>query len=668
MSTSTSRMTVSDIAKLAGVQKSTVSNWRKRHDDFPKPLGDVGGRPQFDTEEVRAWLTSRNPGMGLGSGRAADIVRDWRFIVNHVEPDQPTDIMSVFIAAVGGEKLSYGESGDGRYPVRISSRYPDASISATQSQADAISDFLATDIEDVDKAELLEIAAQEFDDVSRWKRDNDSERNLHELLASLVHEDSENILDFACGTGALAAAVSRKHPMATVIAMEPDEVESFVAEARLSRCAFATVEPGDILERDVLSGRQFDAVVSIPPFGALVDSASDRMRRMPFGPVRGTADAAWPQLAVQALTPKGEAFLVLPHSLSFDQRSDSMRRELIRQGTLAAVVTLPANALSSTRTLTDLWVMRHKPKKPAGVLFVDFSDAEPTAADEYEVLKKALIGWLDGGDLLGEDSRFVVMEVIELLGQRVSLDPQFWCVQAATPTSADELLGAVADTVRSVADARLAVVGQTVPDSPLVPEQLTVISVREARDDDLLQVLKFRPDKGGSRLTVADAEEMRAGREILGAANNTASDGDGIRPGDVLVWAGADRQVRTAVSTAGGVMPASPITVLRCNWGLDPDYLAIVLATRRNAMYATGSALPTVRTLELELPLIRLEQQRQISEYALAGRKLAQAASEVVNAVAAFEDALADAVGSGGVGLKHTDGPNSAARTVRDHE
>jgi hypothetical protein len=75
MSTPTNRMTVTDIANLAEVQRATVSNWQRRHDDFPKPLPDVPGRPQFDGTAVRNWLAkhypTRYPNRPSDWGRAA---------------------------------------------------------------------------------------------------------------------------------------------------------------------------------------------------------------------------------------------------------------------------------------------------------------------------------------------------------------------------------------------------------------------------------------------------------------------------------------------------------------------------------------------------------------------------------------------------------------------
>lgn len=45
-----------EIARLVGVTRSAVSNWRKRYDDFPKPIHTYSGVPVFDRAEVLHWL------------------------------------------------------------------------------------------------------------------------------------------------------------------------------------------------------------------------------------------------------------------------------------------------------------------------------------------------------------------------------------------------------------------------------------------------------------------------------------------------------------------------------------------------------------------------------------------------------------------------------------
>ena len=52
-------LTAADIARLAGVTRATVSNWRRRHPDFPAPSGGTDASPAYDRTEVEAWLAGR---------------------------------------------------------------------------------------------------------------------------------------------------------------------------------------------------------------------------------------------------------------------------------------------------------------------------------------------------------------------------------------------------------------------------------------------------------------------------------------------------------------------------------------------------------------------------------------------------------------------------------
>ena len=52
---------ISDIAKLAGVTRGAVTNWRNRHDDFPEPAEKLTSGPVFDRQEVADWLERHNP-------------------------------------------------------------------------------------------------------------------------------------------------------------------------------------------------------------------------------------------------------------------------------------------------------------------------------------------------------------------------------------------------------------------------------------------------------------------------------------------------------------------------------------------------------------------------------------------------------------------------------
>lgn len=48
-----------EIAARLGVKRATVDAWRARHDTFPKPRWQVGGRPAWNFRDVEAWSASR---------------------------------------------------------------------------------------------------------------------------------------------------------------------------------------------------------------------------------------------------------------------------------------------------------------------------------------------------------------------------------------------------------------------------------------------------------------------------------------------------------------------------------------------------------------------------------------------------------------------------------
>jgi type I restriction enzyme M protein len=50
---------VKEIAEMAGVSSAAVANWRKRHDDFPVPVQEMGSGPVFERDTVLQWLQRR---------------------------------------------------------------------------------------------------------------------------------------------------------------------------------------------------------------------------------------------------------------------------------------------------------------------------------------------------------------------------------------------------------------------------------------------------------------------------------------------------------------------------------------------------------------------------------------------------------------------------------
>ena len=65
-------MTAAAIARLAGVGRAAVSNWRRRYPEFPRPVGGSSTSPTFDRAEVEAWLKATGKADQLATAGQTD--------------------------------------------------------------------------------------------------------------------------------------------------------------------------------------------------------------------------------------------------------------------------------------------------------------------------------------------------------------------------------------------------------------------------------------------------------------------------------------------------------------------------------------------------------------------------------------------------------------------
>ncbi|MFD8915081.1 N-6 DNA methylase [Streptomyces sp. NPDC059575] len=80
MQDNATEVTAAGIARLAGVGRAAVSNWRRRHADFPKPVGGTETSPSFALAEVENWLRKQ--------GKLAEVPlreRVWQQLAGHPE-------------------------------------------------------------------------------------------------------------------------------------------------------------------------------------------------------------------------------------------------------------------------------------------------------------------------------------------------------------------------------------------------------------------------------------------------------------------------------------------------------------------------------------------------------------------------------------------------------
>ncbi|CAL9277221.1 hypothetical protein SUDANB5_05746 [Streptomyces sp. SudanB5_2050] len=396
----TAQVTAAEISRIAGVTRATVSNWRRRHDDFPEPSGGTESSPLYDLGAVRAWLAARghasaaSPAEELrttlrlhgrgdsGSGDSGELL----LLVLAAARHSPDDLAATaalsdadLAARAEHDRASVAEAvpGSGAGPARF-----------TAEDAAVLRALYACVREEGGQAALGVLAEWELEDSAASGAYRTPEP-LTDLIAHLVPGTPARVLDPACGSGSLLAAAARRG------ARELYGQDVLPVQARRSAVslmltapeATVTVRADDSLRADAFPDLLADAILCNPPYG-IRDWGHDELAydpRWAYGvPARAESELAWVQHALAHLTPGGYAVLLLPPATAGRASGRRVRAELVRSGALRAVVALPAGASVPLHVGLHVWVLqRPEPGGPERktVLFVDTAaEAAPGTA------------------------------------------------------------------------------------------------------------------------------------------------------------------------------------------------------------------------------------------------------------------------------------------------
>ncbi|GBQ03679.1 SAM-dependent methyltransferase [Streptomyces spongiicola] len=403
-------VTAAEISRIAGVTRATVSNWRRRHADFPAPTAGTDTSPLYDLGAVRAWLGSR------GHTRVADPREELRTAVRlHAsDPDGTTGRMAFVLtlarrpadrtAALAGledaelaglEDAEVAGLTDAELAARASGEVAGllaslpgpapASPLFSASDGTALRALLRCVREAGAPAALTVLAERELDDSAATGVYGTPEP-LARLVAALLPAGAARVLDPACGSGALLAAAAGRGA-GELLGQDSVPVQARRAAVGLSLAApraEVTVRIGDSLRADAFDGLTADAVVCNPPYGDR-DWGHDRLAydpRWAYGvPGRSESELAWVQHCLAHLVPGGRAVLILPPATASRASGRRIRAELVRSGAVRAVLALPPGAAPPLHVGLHLWVLsRPEPGGPErkSVLFADPAGAPPT--------------------------------------------------------------------------------------------------------------------------------------------------------------------------------------------------------------------------------------------------------------------------------------------------
>ncbi|WP_308296132.1 N-6 DNA methylase [Streptomyces sp. ISL-96] len=645
MSDNAAEVTAAGIARLAGVGRAAVSNWRRRHPDFPKPVGGTETSPSFALAEVEQWLRDQ--------GKIAEVPlreRVWQQLAGHpagavpalihagcvllLVRDRPTAWLQ--LSAVSDEKLAFllppalEEILAPRFGPQRAVHTP-----GTPELGPSVPLLRAT-------AELAaELGARQTYEflLGRHLDANPRQYTLTPpgpaaLMAALAGSP-RTVLDPACGTGTLLRAVAQATAVQDGRALHGQEADPDLAALAALRLALQTesgttevrVAAADSLRADAFPQLAADAVLCHPPFNER-NWGHDELAydaRWEYGfPARTESELAWVQHALARLRDGGTAVLLMPPAAASRRSGRRIRADLLRRGALRAVVSLPAGAAPPYGIPLHLWVLR----KPAAegrpsheLLLVDTADLSAAGRDklDWPALHTTVLDTWQTFDRDGSvEERPGVsrsVSVIQLLDDDVDLAPARHLPPPAAGGGAAELARVreqLADTLRQTAELTPAT-GESAQ-----PSRWPTTTVGELARAGAL-VLRAGGAGAGSGERVLTEQDVLAGSAPSGTLpEGAAEDPVLVAVGDVVVPVLGGGSVARVVdeATAGAALGRS-LQLLRPDpAALDPWFLAGFLRgtanNRQASSYASTSTRLDVR--RLQLPRLPLADQRQYGE------------------------------------------------------
>lgn len=590
-----------DIARLAGVGRAAVSNWRRRHENFPQPVGGTTSSPLFSLPEISDWLRA--------NGKAFEISLDdlvWQRMRTSVDDLRLGELVAkvgAFLLFLRREPTAWRDHGT-KSLTRMAEVTTDLPGSAHLRLDDpALARLIAELAVERDPLEIFEFLCERY--VEAHSRQLSVTRDdVAELMVRLVVGTGGVVLDPACGVGTLLLGAGASAGGETVLlGQEINETNALLTAVRvLLRGAKARIVAGDSLREDGLADRPADAVVCDPPFNERVwgheELAGDP--RWEYGlPPRGESELAWVQHCLARVRPGGLVAILMPPAAAGRRPGKRIRGNLLRAGALRAVVTLAPGG-------PDLWVLRRPDggRPPSQLLLVD-------AGEDLSIVEPAWRAYLaDPEAERSGQSRTV--RIIDLLDDEVDL----------TPVRHRPQHGGL-DFLRDFTHAldRFRATSATLPEATpalrmLVERQeLPTTTVGELAKAGLITILQAPPrmsaDEGPLPVLTADdtaAGTSPSGRTVLDPALVM------IRSGDVVTTVlGAVR-----VITQSGAALGPQLTLYRVDpQRLDSGFLAGFLRSADAARVHPSSSRLDVR--RARVPMLPLADQRR---YGTAFREL----------------------------------------------
>ncbi|WP_344471822.1 N-6 DNA methylase [Nonomuraea monospora] len=598
-----------DIARLAGVGRAAVSNWRRRHDDFPQPVGGTANQPLFSLRQVESWLRRYGKSYQVSLGdrvwqrlKAAGDLRLGELVAQAGALLTSADTASELDGELAGLVRELGEQhGASAAYEFLCERYLEAhsrQLSVTREDVAALMVRLvgagggtvldpACGVGTLLLAPLRAARAQGEERVHAARTQGEERvhaaRTQGEERVHAARTQGEERVHAARTQGEERGADPGGFAPVRVLGQELSETAAAITASRLLlRGVEASIVAGDTMRHDGFAGERADAVVCDPPFNERAWGYEELTGdpRWEYGlPPRGEPELAWVQHCLTHVKPRGLVAILMPPAAASRKAGRRIRANLLRAGALRAVVALPGS---------DLWLLRRPAageRPPSEVLILD-------ATSDLSIVEPAWQAYL-------EDRSDQTVRIIDLLADEVDMTP-------ARHQRRD-------DVGREFAEARDRFLSAAAvpPDLKVLEQPLDqpATTLGDLIKEGLVTTSQAPPKMSadGGDVPVLTSDDVLSG----GAPSGLTTMQQGlvpVQPGDVVASYSAVR----VVEDGGGAVLGPHLTLYRVDSRrLDPDFLAGFLRAAGGRV-TTGSSRFDVR--RTRLPRLSLKEQRAYGE------------------------------------------------------
>lgn len=610
-------VTAADIARLANVQRAAVSNWRRRHADFPPPVGGSAASPLFSLSAVEAWFAKRERSFDI-----APMDRLWhhmRGAVDHIRLAELVGLLGlVLVAWHRGHRSQDVESA---LQVALP-ELPQTLVPTIEPEWVPLA-RAATDLADVSGPEaLLAHVIQRFTETQARAHPSTGS-DVAELMSSLAGISGEcTVLDPSCRTGALlhaAAARGARH----LIGQTADASLARIALASLLLTgASARVTATHPLLDDPDPGLLADAVLSdLPVNDRLWRQEGDR--RWEYGlPPRAEPELAWVQHCLAHAKPGGHVVVTMPPAAANRRSGIRIRRNLVRSAAVRAVINLPPDRSASA---PDLWVLRRPSIAEVApqILFV-------THPADLATIESAWRAFQTGEDVGGHAHTAAVVDVLD---ETTDLRPEHHCGRREVVNIAHEFGKIRADVATELST--LAAIIPRLTSANRASDH--IVTIADLLDSGVLtshQAPLAMAISGGD-IPVLTTNDVRVGRAPTGATSEQPGL-VAIEVNDVVLPV-ASRTRHVCVVTDAGAVLGPRLLVLRPAPGqIDPEFLAGFVRIAQLMAFPHGRGSRRFDVRKAEIPALPLPEQRrfgavfhQLSSFQDSVRHLAELAEKL---------------------------------------